>query len=600
MSATHRLALTLCLGLAVLLQGCALTTEATQPRDKAQPILAATAASFEDVSPEAASGYASKEEVHAGKYMVSTANPLATKAGLAMIERGGSAVDAAIAAQLVLGLVEPQSSGIGGGAFLLYWDAQKDDLHVFDGRETAPSGIEPDQFIVDGRPLSYWEAVNNGGSVGVPGVLRAMELAHARHGRLPWAELFEPALQLAQDGFAVTPRLHLMISKSRGLAENRNAGRYFFDSKGRPWPVGHVLKNPALAATLKRIAKEGADAFYQGAIAEDIVAAVRSHPQPGALSVADLSNYRALQREAVCGTYRVYVVCGAPPPSSGGVGLIQLMGILESFPLVDMKPDSVEAVHVFSEAGRLVFADRDFYLADPEFVDVPVDALTNPAYLRMRAELISPEASMGVAVPGDPVGRRAILAPDNAMEIPSTTHISIVDEEGNVVSMTSSVESAFGSKIMVHGFLLNNQLTDFSLLSADELGRPIANRVEPGKRPRSTMSPTIVFSQGHPLFVIGSPGGSAILNYVAQAVIGVLDWGLSAQEAVSQPHFGSRNKETELEAGSVLVRHVKTLESMGHEVQVEEFTSGLQGIYVSPEGLVGAADPRREGTAEGR
>jgi len=427
-----------------------------------------------------------------------------------------------------------------------------------------------------------------------------MELAHGRHGRLPWAELFEPALQLAQEGFAVTPRLHLMISKSRGLAENAKAGGYFFDSQGRPWPVGHVLKNPALADTLNRIATEGADAFYQGAIAKDIVAAVRSHPQPGALSVADLNNYRALQREAVCGPYRVYVVCGAPPPSSGGVGLIQMMGILEAFPLQDVKPDSVEAIHLFSEAGRLVFADRDFYLADPDFVDVPVDALIDPAYLRMRAELIRPEMSMGVAIPGDPVGRRATLGSDEALEIPSTTHISIVDKEGNVVSMTSSVESAFGSKIMVRGFLLNNQLTDFSLLSADEHGRPIANRVEPGKRPRSTMSPTIVFYEGKPLFVIGSPGGSAILNYVAQAVIGVLDWGLSPQEAVSQPHFGSRNKETELEAGSVLVRHVKTLESMGHEVQVEEFTSGLQGIYISPEGLVGAADPRREGTAEGR
>jgi len=550
-------------------------------------------------NPEGSSGYVEKPLVRAQRFMVSTANPFASEAAYAMLRQGGSAIDAAIAAQLVLNLTEPQSSGIGGGAFIMYYDRAKGRLTAYDGRETAPSSARPARFMDGDRPLSWGAAVNSGLSVGVPGVLRALELAHRQQGRLPWPSLFQPAIELAERGFPVSPRLHALIAENRALARQDAAAAYFFDDGGRPWPVGHVLKNPQFAKVLRRVAEQGADAFYTGRIARDIVAAVRAHETPGDMTLADLSRYRAMEREPVCGAYRSYRVCGMPPPSAGALGVLQMLGMLEQFPMGDFAPLGVEAVHYFSEAGRLAYADRDFYVADPDYVDVPVRALIDPAYLKARAALIEPERSMGIAPPGDPVSRLASLGRDNALEIPSTSHIAVVDAEGDVLSMTTTIESAFGSKIFVHGFLLNNQLTDFSYSPVDAEGRLVANRVEGGKRPRSTMAPIIVFRDAKPYMAIGSPGGSMIMNYVAQALVGVIDWNLDIQQAVSLPHYGSRNRQTELERGTVLEKLAGPLRSRGHEVRLHEFPSGLQGIVINGDGLSGGADPRREGKVLG-
>ncbi|WP_195843849.1 gamma-glutamyltransferase family protein, partial [Bordetella pertussis] len=345
--------------------------------------------------------------------------------------------------------------------------------------------------------------------------------------------------------------------------------------------------------------REGADAFYRGPIARDIVAAVRAHPTPGDLAEADLAGYRAVVREPVCGLYRGYRLCGAPPPSSGPLAVLQMLGELEQYPLARMRPGSVEAVHYFSEAGRLAFADRDFYVADPAFVDVPVRALLDPAYLRQRGALIRPDRSMKTALPGDPQGLLAERARDDAIEVPSTSHLVAVDAAGNVVSMTSTIEAAFGSKIFVRGFLLNNEMTDFSSSYRDPEGRLVANRVEPGKRPRSSMAPMIVFRAGKPVLALGSPGGSAIINYVAKTLVGVLDWKLDVQQAIALPNLGSRNKETELERGTALEALAPALRRMGHEVRITDFPSGIQGIVIGPHGLAGGADPRREGLALG-
>lgn len=553
----------------------------------------------EDLNPESGSGYVEKHVVRAEHFMVASANPVASNAGYKILRRGGSAMDAVIAMQLVLNLTEPQSSGIGGGAFTVYYDKNTNRLTTYDGRETAPVQAKPDRFMDHGQPVGYGAAVNSGLSVGVPGVLRMFELAHGQQGKLPWAELFQPAIDVAEAGFQVSPRLHAMLSRNKALAKQQAAAAYYFDKQGKPWPVGYRLKNPAFAEVLREVAEQGADAFYRGGIARDIVDAVHRHDTPGDLTLADMAGYEAKEREPVCGPYREFRLCGMPPPSSGGVGVVQMLGILQSFPMGDFAPNSVEAVHYFSEAGRLAYADRDFYVADPEFVDVPVDALIDPNYLKVRASLIQPLQSMGVAPPGDPVSRLAGLGKDASLEIPSTSHIVAVDADGDVASMTTTIESAFGSKIFVRGFLLNNQLTDFSHVPVDERGRPVANRIEGGKRPRSTMAPIIVFRDDKPYMAIGSPGGSAIMNYVAKTLVGVLDWGLDIQQAIALPNFGSRNKETELEKGTALEGLTQALQKMGHAVVWREFPSGLQGVVIDGQGLSGGADPRREGTVKG-
>lgn len=554
----------------------------------------------ENLNPEAASGYQAKQAVSARHFMVATANPLATQAGYRILKAGGSAADAAIAAQLVLGLTEPQSSGIGGGGFMVHYAAGPRQVRVYDSRETAPAAARPDRFMRDGKPLPFRQAVDSGLSVGTPGLLRGLELAHRQQGRLPWRTLFQPAIELATQGFEVSPRLHAMVAESReALAAQPAAARYFLAPDGQPWPVGHVLKNPEYAEVLRRVADKGAAAFYHGDIAHDIVAAVRAHATPGDLSVADLAGYKARVREPVCGDYRGYRLCGAPPPSSGPLAVLQILGVLEHFPMDKLGPRSVQAAHYFAEAGRLAYADRGFYVADPDFARVPTQAMLEPAYLARRAALVRPDRSMGTALPGDPAGLLASRARDNALELPSTTHVSVVDAQGNVVSMTNTIESAFGSKIFVRGFLLNNELTDFSLSFKDPEGRLVANRVQGGKRPRSSMAPMIVFRDGQPYLTVGSPGGSAIINYVAKTLVGVLDWNLDIQQAISLPNLGSRNQATELERGTALQDLAPALRGMGHEVKMVDFPSGLQGIVIRPGELVGGADPRREGLAQG-
>ena len=536
--------------------------------------------------------------VLAERHMVAAAHPLAAEAGREILRAGGSAVDAAIAVQAVLGLVEPQSSGIGGGAFLLHYQGDSGAVAAYDGRETAPAAVRQDLFLnPDGNPKGFFEAVVGGASVGVPGVIRMLELAHKEHGRLPWAELFQPAIALAEEGFAVTQRLHDLISADPYLATFPETRRYFYLPDGKALPVGHRLRNPDYAESLRLIAIQGADGFYSGPIAEAIVARVRSAPRnPGLMTLEDLAAYQAKERPALCRPYRQYEVCGMPPPTSGGIAVLQILGLLERFDLAQAGPESVEGWHLLAEAGRLAFADRNAYVADSDFVNVPLGRLLARNYLRSRSLLIDPERSLGEAKPGD-VGQRAAI--QRQTEPPSTTHFSIVDGEGNAISMTSSVENVFGSRLMAGGFILNNQLTDFSFRSEID-GRPVANRIEPGKRPRSSMAPALVLDEDGGLYLaIGSPGGSRIIGYVAKGLVGVLDWDLDVQSAISLPNLTNRNGATDLEAGTRLEALAEALEALGHEVDQRDLNSGLHGIRVTDEGLEGGADPRREGVALG-
>lgn len=554
-----------------------------------------------DLNPEAATPVSRHPRalVHGQDYMVSTANPLATQAAEQIMAQGGAVVDAAIAAQLVLGLVEPQSSGIGGGGFALLHRAGSAAVTAYDGRETAPASARPERFVRDGKAMRFFDAVDSGLSVGTPGLLRMLEAMHSDQGRLPWAALFEPAIRLATDGFSVSPRMHALVAGSEGLRASPTAAAYFFDEHDQAWPVGHVLRNPEYARVLRKVAQGGADVFYQGSLARDMVEAVSRHAVPGDLAEADLAQYEIVRRNALCAELAAYRYCGMPPPSSGGVAVIQMMGLLAHTPIAHLRPGSAEAVHYFSEVGRLAFADRDAYIADPAFVRVPIYGLLDPDYIAARAQLIRPERSMGHAAPGAPPGWEALPA-DAALEQPATTHLVVADRQGNVVSMTTSIESAFGSKIFVNGYLLNNQMTDFSLTPVDAAGRPLINRIEPGKRPRSSMAPMLVFQDDRPLMAVGSPGGSAIINYVAQTLVGTLLWDLDLQSAIALPHMGSRNQATELEKGTPLENVAATLKAMGHDVRLREFPSGLHGVMWTPQGLVGAADPRREGVAAGR
>jgi gamma-glutamyltranspeptidase/glutathione hydrolase len=532
--------------------------------------------------------------------MVAAAHPHASQAGLDMLRAGGSALDAAIAAQMVLNLVEPQSSGIGGGAFVLHWDEAARRVSAYDGRETAPAAARPDRFLQpDGRPLPIGEAINSGRSVGVPGLLRVLHLAHARHGRLPWAWLFEPAIRLAEEGFAVSARLHAQIRADPFLPRHAATRAYFYLPDASPLPVGFRLTNPQFAAVLRQVALQGPDAFYLGPVARDIAAAVAAHPSPGDLTVQDLAAYRALEREPICGAYRGYRICGMPPPSSGGIAVLAILGVLERFALARLRPGSSGAAHLFAEAGRLAYADRDRYVADPDFMPVPSAGLIDPRYLRERATLIDPGKSMVRALPGTPPGARAAAGADATVEASGTSHVSVVDGQGNAVALTTTIESPFGSRILVHGFLLNNELTDFSPLP-DAGARLAANRVEPGKRPRSSMSPSLVFTPGGGFFMtLGSPGGSAIINYVAKTLVGVLDWKLDIQQAIAAPNMGSRNGATEIEKGTALEGIAGALRALGHPVEAIELNSGLHGIVRTPQGLAGGADPRREGVALG-
>lgn len=551
-----------------------------------------------DANPEAATGASDKPLVKAQRWMAVAANPLATDAGRQILREGGSAVDAAIAMQMVLALVEPQSSGIGGGAFIVVHDAARRRVLTYDGRETAPAGADPALFVRDGQAMPFADAVNSGLSVGTPGVLRALELAHRRHGKLRWSRLLAPAIALAEQGFPVSARLHAQIAGNKSLFAQAAARAYFYPDD-QPAPVGYPLRNPALAEVLRLVARDGADAFYHGDIARDVVQAVQGHSRPGRLSLDDLAGYRARERAPVCGHYREYQLCGMPPPSSGTIAVLQILGMLHQHRPDAMQPGSREAVHYFAEAGRLAFADREHYVADPDFADIPVEGLIDPRYLQWRGAQIDGRRSMGVAQPGDPLRLRELFGSGEAAEVPSTSHLVAVDRDGNGVSMTSTIEAEFGSKIFVRGFLLNNQLTDFSLKAVDANGKPVLNRVEAGKRPRSAMAPIIVMREGRLFMLLGSPGGSSIINFVAKTLLGVFDWQMDLRQAIAAPNMGSRNRDIQLERGTSLETLQQDLQRMGHRVNIMPLPSGVHAIMVTRTGLLGAADPRREGSAAG-
>ena len=554
----------------------------------------------------ATAGIASQVSVAdpATRWMVATADERASGAAAVVLEAGGSALDAAIAIQAVLGLVEPQSSGLGGGAFLLYWDAATGSLHSYDGRETAPAAAGPDYFLgADGKPLPFRDAMVGGRSVGVPGAVAMLELAHRRHGRLAWSRLFDEAAALAERGFVISPRLAASIAREaeRKLGRFPVTRAYFLDAGGAPRQAGERLANPDYAATVRAIATGGAEALRRGPIAEAILAAARdSDVNPAVMTAADLAGYRAKERPPVCVGYRAYKVCGMGPPSSGGLTVGQILGLLSGFDLAASGPGPASA-HLFAEASRLAYADRAQYMADPDFVSVPARGLLDPDYLASRAARIDRARSMGRAAAGLPPGREGrLLPPDRQEELPGTSHFVVRDAAGNAVSMTTTVESAFGSGLMAAGFILNNELTDFSF-RPEEDGRPVANRVAGGKRPRSSMAPTIVFRDGAPYLLIGSPGGSQIIGYVAWAAIGVLDFGLDPQAAIDMGHVANQNGATGLEAGTAAAAWADQLGALGHEVQERPFESGLQAILIRSDGsLVGGVDRRREGTVAGR
>lgn len=565
---------------------------------------AQTVVPMTELLPEQSTGLINHLPVQAKEYLVVSANQHISQAAQTILQQGGNAIDAAVAAAIMVTLVEPQSAGIGGGAFLLYFNQAQKILTSIDARETAAALAKPNRFLnAQGLPLSYPDAVNNGQSIGVPALLRGLELAHQRYGKLPWKELFTPTIELAQSGFAISPRLHQLVLKDPFLKYNAAALHYFYLPHQDPpqvKPVGTILKNPELANTLMLVASQGANVFYESPLAQAVINAVQQHPRPGDLSLNDLKNYQAIEREVVCGPYRRWKICGMGPPSSGGITLLQILGLLERFNWQNNQLTTVDTIHLFAEAGSLAYADRDRYIADPKFIAVPIKELLNPIYLQQRSQLIDQQQSMGIAKPGNFPGFAQFLGDDSQSELPATSHFSIVDQQGNAVSLTMSVAAAFGTRIMVKGFFLNNELTDFSFLP-DQDGRPIANQVGPNKRPRSSMSPTLVFDEKEKLrMVIGSAGGPAIINFVAKAVMGVLDWNLDLQQAVRLPNMGSRNAQTELEKNSVLEKYIPDLKARGHNVKLLDLNSGTHGIWVDANGLWSGIDTRREGVALGK
>ncbi len=569
--------------------------------------------------PEGASGSTEKPGWATTKFAVAAANPLATDAGYQVLKAGGSAVDAAIAVQMVLGLVEPQSSGIGGGAFLMHYNGK--DVEAFDGRETAPAAVRETLFMgADGKPMAFYDAVVGGRSVGVPGTVRMLEMAHQQHGKLPWGKLFEPAITLAESGFKVSARLNGLLGTEQHLRKDPVAAAYFYQADGKPHPVGHNLRNPAYGDVLRQIAARGSKALLEGDIAQAVVDKVQKHAtNPGQLSLADLAGYKAVKRAPICSDYRAnnhdFRICGFPPPSSGAIAVGQILGLLgntnaAALPLQDGLP-SADWLHLYTEASRLAFADRAQYLGDPAFVQAPAGnwmSLLEPAYLTDRAKLIgqAPGAqSMKVARPGTPGGVKTSYAPMPEQAEYGTSHISIVDGQGNAIAMTTTIEDGFGARQMVRGFLLNNELTDFSFAPTDASGAPIANRVQPGKRPRSSMAPTLVFDKATGALVMsgGSPGGALIIHYTAKTLYGVLNWGMLPQQAINLPNFASLNGPSVLEEKRFPAATVEALKARGAEVREANMTSGLQAItrgqaHGTPLWM-GGADPRREGIVMG-
>jgi gamma-glutamyltranspeptidase/glutathione hydrolase len=580
-----------------------LAAQAQEAADAVAPE-AATDTAFAGASPAVQAALDAKqagETAVAQDWMVAAANPLAVQAGADILAAGGTAADAMVAVQAVLGLVEPQSSGLGGGAFLVWFDAASGTVTTLDGRETAPRAATPRLFQdADGEPLQFFDAVVGGRSVGTPGTPALMEEAHRRWGTANWGSLFGDAIALAEDGFSVSPRLASLVARDAERLSRFETTVAYFLPGGEPLAEGAMLQNPDYAETLRAMAAQGARAIYQGPIAEAIVDTIRTAPgNPGVLSLDDLELYAVKEREPVCVPYRGHDVCGMGPPSSGALTVGQILGMLDSFDLAALGPDDPESWRLIGDASRLAFADRGRYMADSDFVPVPVSGLVDPDYLAERAGLLETDAALENVAPGEPTFDHALLwADDEALELPSTSHISIVDSAGNALSMTTTIENAFGSRLMVRGFLLNNELTDFSFRSHRD-GVPIANRVEPGKRPRSSMAPTIVMRDGAPVLVIGSPGGSRIIGYVAKSIIAHIDWGMNVQQAIAMPHLVNRFGTFDLEDGTDAAALAQPLADLGFEINVRDLNSGLHAIAIGDR-LEGGADPRREGIALGQ
>ena len=557
----------------------------------------------DSVAPEFSSGLTQKKLAKAKNQMVVTANPYASEAGYNILKKGGNAIDAMVAVQTVLGLVEPQSSGLGGGAFLVYFDAQQQKLKTYDGRETAPLAATANMFLdTNGQPLSFFDAVVGGLSVGTPGTVKLLHETHQKYGKLNWSEVILPAINLAQKGFKVSPRLNALISGSaESLYKYQITRDYFLSEEGVPLFAGTIVTNKDYAKTLTAISQGGADAFYTGEIAQNIVDTVQNaKDNPGRLSLEDLSNYEIIEREPVCYRYRDHDVCGMGPPSSGALTVGQILGLVEAYDLKAYGAGNPESWRIIGEATRLAFADRGLYMADSDFVKMP-KGLLNRAYLWDRSqELIREDALSDDDIsPGKPPFEHSFnLSPDNSLELPSTSHFSIVDAQGNVVSMTTTIENGFGSRLMVGGFLLNNELTDFSFVPEVD-GKSVANAIEPGKRPRSSMAPTIVMKDGKPVLAIGSPGGSRIIPYVAKTLIAWFDWDKDIQQAIELPHLVNRFGSYDVEKGTAAEKLIPALEAYGYDIQIRDLNSGLHGIEITPEGLEGGADTRREGVALG-
>ncbi len=554
------------------------------------------------IAPEQSTGVEQKQLVKAKNYMVTAANPIATEAGTNVLEQGGNAIDAMVAVQLMLGLVEPQSSGIGGGAFLVYWDSDKQALTTFDGRETAPLAATPQLFQDDkGQPLQFYDAVVGGRSVGTPGTVKLLWDTHQKYGKLQWKTLIDPVIKLAKQGFVISHRLaNLIAGDAERLSRFPTTKAYFFNPDGSAKVAGTILKNPQYAQTLTAIAEHGAAAFYQGDIAKDIIDTVTNAPgNPGVLAQSDFDAYQLKQREPVCTAYQSYQVCGMGPPSSGALTVGQILAISEQYDLKGWGAESAKSWQVIADASRLAFADRGRYMADQDYVPMPTSGLLDADYLKQRASLIQVGKALSEVSAGNPPWSHAMrLSMDESIELPSTSHFNIVDKQGNVVSMTTTIENAFGSRLMVRGFLLNNELTDFSFRTHQD-GIPIANRLEPGKRPRSSMAPTIMLKGGKPYMAIGSPGGSRIIGYVAQSIIAHTQWGLNIQQAINQPRLLNRFGTLDIEQGTDATRLQSELEKIGFTTEIRDLNSGLHAIRITAEGLEGAADPRREGIAIG-
>lgn len=554
-------------------------------------------------APEQGTGLTQQQLVQAEKFMVATANPLATQAGYEILQRGGNAMDAMVAIQTTLTLVEPQSSGLGGGAFVVYWDNKAQKLTTYDARETAPLAATPELFLdKDGKPLKFMDAVVGGRSVGVPAIPKMMEALHHKHGSLAWKTLFDKPIELAEKGFAVSPRMAQSIEQNKtSLARYPETAAYFLPN-GAPLQAGSVLKNPEFAQTVRDLAKHGSAPFYTGKYAQNIVDKVKNaHDNAGVLEMADLAQYQVIERHPVCANYRQYQVCGMDAPSSGGVAVGQILGILNQFDAKTLSPNDLQTWRLLGDASRLAFADRDKYLADPKFAEVPSQILLSESYLASRAELL--KNAQNKALEKTSAGELHLKnapkqAAASAVELPSTSHIVIVDAQGNVLSMTTSIENAFGSTLMANGYLLNNELTDFSFEPTKD-GKPVANRVEAGKRPRSSMAPTIVLHNGKPYMAIGSPGGSRIIGYVAKTLVAHVDWGMDIQAAISSPNILNRFGTYELEQNTAAAERASELQALGYKTEVRDLNSGIQGIVITDKGLIGGADPRREGRVMG-